>query len=53
MDDCSSLMAKAVDRFGSIHVLVNNAVLHLRGEEEGRASQDLVAMVDVNLRHYS
>ena len=48
--DCLALMEKAVAQFGAIHVLVNNAGVHLRGPVENRAPQDLAAMVDVNMR---
>ena len=48
--DCKSLMEKAFNEFAAIHVLINNAGLHRRGEVESRSPQDLVAMVDVNLR---
>ena len=48
--DCKSLMEKAFNEFAAIHVLINNAGLHRRGEVESRSPQDLVATVDVNLR---
>ncbi len=48
--DCLALMEKAVAEFSAIHVLVNNAGVHLRGPVENRAPQDLAAMVDVNMR---
>ena len=47
---CCRLITQAEDRFGPVHVLVNNAGLHRRGDVESRSSQDLVDMVDVNLR---
>ena len=47
--DCLALMDKAVAEFGAIHVLVNNAGMHLRGPVANRAPQDLATMVDVNM----
>ncbi len=50
VDACACLMEKAVNAFGAVHVLINNAGLHRRGPVESRTPQDLVDMVDVNLR---
>lgn len=50
IDDCAQLMKKAVAKFGAIHILINNAGLHHRGNVESRTPQELMAMVDVNLR---
>lgn len=47
---CKTLIAKALETFGHIHVVVNNAGAHFRGEVEKRNEQDLGLMVDVNLR---
>lgn len=47
---CLDLIAKAKERFGSIHVLVNNAGMHARGDVERVAAMDIAAMVDINLR---
>lgn len=47
---CSRLIQQAVEHFGALHVLVNNAGLHRRGEVESRSPQDLIDMVDVDLR---
>lgn len=47
---CSSLISKTVDEFGAIHCLINNAGMHIRGNVEERSSEDLAAMVDLNLR---
>jgi short-subunit dehydrogenase len=47
---CSGLIQQAVERFGVLHVLINNAGLHRRGNVVSRAPQDLVDMVDVDLR---
>lgn len=47
---CTQIVNQAIDRFGKIHVLINNAGLHYRGDVEHRAPEELAAMVDVNLR---
>jgi len=47
---CTALLAKAKERFGSIHVLVNNAGLHTRGDVAKVGPADIANMVDVNLR---
>jgi short-subunit dehydrogenase len=44
------VVAAAVDRFGAIHGLVNNAGAHFRGKVETREAGELSLMVDVNLR---
>ena len=50
IDDCNQLIKKALEKFGGIHILINNAGLHHRGDVESRTPQELMAMVDVNLR---
>lgn len=45
-----NLLTKAVQTFGSVDVLVNNAGFHQRGEVERNQANDLAKMVDVNLR---
>ncbi|MBT8114097.1 MAG: SDR family oxidoreductase, partial [Arenicella sp.] len=50
MEDCLSLMNQAEAKFGRVDVLVNNAGMHIRGDVENNKSEDLAAMVDVNLR---
>lgn len=47
---CTALLAQAKERFGNIHVLVNNAGLHVRGDVNKVAPNDIANMVDVNLR---
>ncbi|MFK8050090.1 MAG: SDR family NAD(P)-dependent oxidoreductase [Halioglobus sp.] len=47
---CTALLAKAKERFGNIHVLVNNAGLHTRGDVAKVGPLDIANMVDVNLR---
>jgi short-subunit dehydrogenase len=49
-DACTALLAQAKERFGNIHVLVNNAGLHVRGDVRKVAPTDIANMVDVNLR---
>lgn len=49
-ENCASLVEKAVAKFGAIHILVNNAGLHYRGEFKTRTPKEVVAMVDVDLR---
>ncbi len=49
-EDCASLMSKTIEKFGAIHILVNNAGLHCRGSVENQLPQQLADMVDVNLR---
>lgn len=49
-DDCASLFKKAQFEFGSVHVLVNNAGYHVRGNVETIGVDDLGQMIDVNLR---
>jgi short-subunit dehydrogenase len=46
----AALLKQAEAHFGSIDVLVNNAGVHARGGIEGREVEELVHMVDVNLR---
>lgn len=50
IEACNTLIELAVEKFGSLHVLVNNAGLHHRGPVESRKPQELADMVDVNLR---
>jgi len=49
-EQCSSLFKKAMQEFGSVHVLVNNAGFHMRGLAENIDPQDLATMIDVNLK---
>lgn len=44
------LLVRADERFGAIHVLVNNAGYNLRGPVEKFEAEDLGRVVDVNLR---
>lgn len=47
---CQALIQAAVDHFGGLDVLVNNAGLHHRGLVEDVAAEALADMVHVNLR---
>lgn len=47
---CASLMEQSVNRFGGVHVLVNNAGVHHRGDVANLEPGQVAAMVDVNLR---
>lgn len=47
---CLALFDAAIDAFGGIDVLVNNAALHHRGPVLTQSAETLARMVDVNLR---
>ena len=47
---CLKLLKKAEAKFGAVHVLVNNAGMHARGDLETVDPNDVALMVDVNLR---
>ena len=47
---CKGLIEQALAEFGAIHVLVNNAGMHHRGDVNTRTAQELAAMSDVNFR---
>ena len=49
-DACVNLLKKAEFEFGAIHVLINNVGYHKRGPLESIAVEDLVRMIDVNLK---
>ena len=49
-DACVDLFKKAAFEFGDIHVLVNNAGYHARGDVADVDAAELATMVDVNLR---
>jgi short-subunit dehydrogenase len=44
------IVSGALERFGALHVLVNNAGMHARGPFGDQRVEDLAGMVDVNLR---
>lgn len=50
LDRCEELIQEAVDTFGGIDVLVNNAAVHHRGVFERHDAWRFAQMVDVNLR---
>lgn len=47
---CAALLENARNRFGGIHVLINNAGTHSRGDVSTVGAKGIAAMVDVNLR---
>lgn len=47
---CNRLIQFALEQFGDIHVLINNAGAHFRGEVVKRSAPELASMVDINLR---
>ena len=47
---CASLVDKTLAEFGAIHVVVNNAGLHHRGDFAGQTPANMAQMIDVNLR---
>ena len=47
---CLKLLKKAEAKFGAVHVVVNNAGMHARGDLETVDPNDIALMVDVNLR---
>ncbi|MEP1594693.1 MAG: SDR family oxidoreductase [Halieaceae bacterium] len=49
-EGCHALVDKAIAEYGAIHVLVNNAGLHHRGDFESQTPANMAQMVDVNLR---
>jgi short-subunit dehydrogenase len=49
-DGPERIVGGALQQFGAIHVLVNNAGRHARGPFVDQTEADLAAMVDVNLR---
>lgn len=49
-EQCLKLLKKAEAKFGQVHVLINNAGMHARGDLEKVDPADVAAMVDINLR---
>jgi len=49
-EDCLALLEKAETAFGAVHIIINNAGMHSRGDLEKVAPKDVAAMVDINLR---
>ncbi|MEL6870994.1 MAG: SDR family oxidoreductase [Pseudomonadota bacterium] len=50
IDACRDLVRKTVFEFGSLHVLVNNAGAHYRGNFDTVDVAQIAQMIDVNLR---
>jgi short-subunit dehydrogenase len=49
-EDCLTLLEKAESSFGAVHVVINNAGMHARGDLATVAPMDVAAMVDINMR---
>ena len=49
-EECLALLEKAESTFGAVHVVVNNAGMHSRGDLEKVPVADVAAMVDINMR---
>lgn len=47
---CQQMVEQVVNTFGEIHMLINNAGLHHRGEFSTLQAEQVASMVDVNLR---
>jgi len=47
---CTTLIDKAIEQFGYINVLINNAGLHHRGRFSERTPEQISAMMDLNLK---
>ncbi|CAH9068157.1 hypothetical protein PSECIP111951_04044 [Pseudoalteromonas holothuriae] len=50
LSDCERIIARTIEKFNFINVLVNNAGLHHRGNFSNLSAQQVAAMVDVNMR---
>lgn len=50
IDACRDLIRKTVFELGCVHVIVNNAGAHIRGDFETVDASDIAQMIDVNLR---
>ena len=48
--DCLTLLEKAEAAFGAVHVIINNAGMHARGDLSTISPMDVAAMVDINMR---
>ena len=49
-EDCLTLLEKAEAAFGAVHVIINNAGMHARGDLKTISPMDVAAMVDINMR---
>jgi len=49
-EDCLTLLEKAEAAFGAVHVIINNAGMHARGDLSSISPMDVAAMVDINMR---
>ena len=49
---CAALVQAAVERFGGLHVLVNNAAVYMGGDIESTSEADFRRVMDVNVGGY-
>ncbi|HFB66790.1 MAG TPA: SDR family NAD(P)-dependent oxidoreductase [Aeromonadales bacterium] len=49
-DACMKMLSQVEQRFGAIHILINNAGTHIRGNVDTLKPEDLAIMADVNFR---
>lgn len=49
-EDCQRLLDTAIEHFGSINILVNNAGFNARGDLEDISIEDMERVIDVNLK---
>ena len=49
---CTALVQAAVERFGGLHVLVNNAAVYMSGDVESTSEADFRRVMDVNVGGY-
>ncbi len=50
LDDCDRLLEESHKTFGNIHILVNNAGMHERGDLQAVGARAVAKMVDINMR---
>lgn len=50
VEACKNLVAETLKHFGDIHVLVNNAGTHARGDVVTRTADEIATMCEVNFR---
>lgn len=50
LDDCDRLLEESHKTFGNIHILVNNAGMHERGDLQTVGARAVAKMVDINMR---
>ena len=50
ISSCDTIVERVAERFSDIHLLINNAGVHHRGEFSSVKADHIAAMIDVNLR---